>query len=174
MENEKVVEVRIEKKVTSPPSLDKGKQVVPLLFPQRLKKKNLDEKFIKFLEVFKKIHINIPFAKALEQMPHYSKFLKDIVSNKRRMTNYEIVNLTEECSAILQAKLPVKFKNPDSFTLPCTIGKWGNYRALSDLGASINLMPFFHLQETWLRRGKAHHNHPPTSEPIHGLPYRRD
>ncbi|KAL8524883.1 hypothetical protein ACS0TY_014488 [Phlomoides rotata] len=52
-----------------------------------------------------------------------------------------MVTLTEECSAILQAKLPQKLKDPDSITLPCKIGKDGNYRALCDLGASINLMP---------------------------------
>ncbi|KAL8511190.1 hypothetical protein ACS0TY_017857 [Phlomoides rotata] len=74
-------------------------------------------------------------------MPHYAKFLKDIMSNKRRMGEYETVTLTEECSAILQAKLPPKLKDPDSFTLPCKIGKDGKYRALCDLGASINLMP---------------------------------
>ncbi|KAL8535814.1 hypothetical protein ACS0TY_011450 [Phlomoides rotata] len=51
------------------------------------------------------------------------------------------MTLTEECSAILQAKLPPKLKDPGSFTLTCKIGKEGNYRALCDLGAIINLMP---------------------------------
>ncbi|KAL8492420.1 hypothetical protein ACS0TY_023852 [Phlomoides rotata] len=63
------------------------------------------------------------------------------MSHKRRIGEYETVTLTEECSAILQAKLPQKLKDPGSFTLPCKIGKDGNYRALCDLGASINLMP---------------------------------
>ncbi|KAL8487614.1 hypothetical protein ACS0TY_024073 [Phlomoides rotata] len=63
------------------------------------------------------------------------------MSHKRRIGEYETVTLTEECSAILQAKLPPKLKDPGSFTLPCKIGKEGNYTALCDLGASINLMP---------------------------------
>ncbi|KAL8484082.1 hypothetical protein ACS0TY_026685 [Phlomoides rotata] len=63
------------------------------------------------------------------------------MSHKRRIGEYETVTLTEECSTILQAKLPPKLKDPGSFTLPCKIGKEGNYRALCDLGASINLMP---------------------------------
>ena len=50
--------------------------------------------------------------------------------------------LTEESSAILQKKLPPKLKDPGSFTIPCTIGKSYFDRALCDLGASINLMPF--------------------------------
>ncbi|KAL8533845.1 hypothetical protein ACS0TY_010027 [Phlomoides rotata] len=49
--------------------------------------------------------------------------------------------LTEEISARLQKKLPVKLRDPGPFILPCKIGKEGKYRALCDLGASINLMP---------------------------------
>ncbi|PIN19344.1 DNA-directed DNA polymerase [Handroanthus impetiginosus] len=89
-----------------------------------------------------KLHINIPFAKALEQMPSYVKFMKDILSKKRRLGDYETVALTEECSAIIQNKLPPKLKDPGSFTIPCTIGTHFSGRALCDLGASINLMPY--------------------------------
>ena len=52
----------------------------PIPYPQRLKKHKLDKQFTKFMEVFKKLHINIPFADALEQMPSYVKFMKDILS----------------------------------------------------------------------------------------------
>ena len=72
----------------------------PIPYPQRLKKHKLDKQFTKFMEVFKKLHINIPFADALEQMPSYVKFMKDILSQKR-LEDFETVNLTEECSAIL-------------------------------------------------------------------------
>ena len=75
-------------------------------YPQRLRKSKLDKQFIKFMEVFKKLQINIPFADALEQMPTYVKFMKDILSKKRRLEEYETIALTEECSAIIQKKLP--------------------------------------------------------------------
>ena len=75
-------------------------------YPQRLKKNKLDKKFTNFMEVFKKLHINIPFVDALEQMPSYVKFMKDILSKKIRLLDFETVNLTEECSSILQRKLP--------------------------------------------------------------------
>ena len=39
---------------------------IPILYPQRPKKIKLDKQFTKFMEVFKKLHINIPFADALE------------------------------------------------------------------------------------------------------------
>ena len=73
------------------------------------------------MEVFKKLHINIPFVDALEQMPSYVKFMKDILSKKIRLSDFETMNLTEECTAILQRKLPQKLKDPGSFTSPCTI-----------------------------------------------------
>ncbi|PIN27063.1 hypothetical protein CDL12_00161 [Handroanthus impetiginosus] len=92
--------------------------------------------------IFKKLHINISFAEAFEQMPSYVKFMKDILSKKRRLGNYETVALTEECSAIIQNKLPPKLKDPGSFTIPCTIGTHFSGMALCDLGASINLMSY--------------------------------
>ncbi|XP_062099882.1 uncharacterized protein LOC133805736 [Humulus lupulus] len=116
-------------------------QAITLRSGKRLHKNNLDKQFSKFLEVFKKLHINIPFAEALEQMPSYMKFMKDILSKKRKMGEYETVALTEECSAILQRKLPQKLRDPGSFTVPCTIGNIKSMNAPCDLGTSINLMP---------------------------------
>ncbi|XP_062103161.1 uncharacterized protein LOC133814182 [Humulus lupulus] len=57
-------------------------------------------------------------------MPSYVKFLKEILSKKRKMKDYETVALREECSAILQRKLPQKLRDPGSFTIPCTIGNF--------------------------------------------------
>ena len=110
-------------------------------FPQRLRKSNLDKQFSKFLEIFKKLHINIPFAEALEQMPSYVKFMKEILSKKRKLGDYEMVALSEECSAVIQKKLPPKLKDPGNFTIPCVIGDLDEMKALCDLGASVNLMP---------------------------------
>ena len=55
-------------------------------FPQRLERAKMEEQFSKFLDMFKKIEINIPFTEALAQMPNYEKFLKDILSKKRRFS----------------------------------------------------------------------------------------
>ena len=116
-------------------------QKPPPPFPQRLQKQHQEQQFNKFLNVLKQLHINIPLVEALEQMPNYVKFLKDILSKKRRLGEFETVALTQECSSILQNKLPKKLKDPGSFTIPCFIGEIFCGRALCDLGASINLMP---------------------------------
>ncbi|KAJ9536802.1 hypothetical protein OSB04_un000026 [Centaurea solstitialis] len=87
------------------------------------------------------LHINIPLVEAIEQMPNYAKFLKDILSKKKKLNEYETVALTEGCSALITNKIPPKMKDPGSFTIPCSIGGKTIGKALCDLGASINLMP---------------------------------
>nr|XP_008349476.2 uncharacterized protein LOC103412721 [Malus domestica] len=74
-------------------------------------------------------------------MPNYAKFMKDIISKKRKFGDHEKIQLTEECSAILQRKLPLKQKDRGSFKIPCIIGTNLFEKALCDLGSSINLLP---------------------------------
>ena len=115
-------------------------------FPQRLQKARREEQFSKFLDIFKKIEINIPFIEEINQMSNYAKFLKEILSKKRKIAEEGIVNLTSTCSAVIQQKLPEKMKDPGSFTIPCSIWKYEFKKALCDSGASINLMPLSVVQ----------------------------
>ncbi|KAJ4724783.1 DNA-directed DNA polymerase [Melia azedarach] len=112
----------------------------PFPFSHRFQKKKLDDQFSKFLEMFKKLYVNIPFANALEQIPNYLKFMKEVISKKQHLEEYEMVKLTEECSSLIQRTLPKKEKDSGTFIIPCTIGKSNFERALCDLGASFNLM----------------------------------
>ena len=84
----------------------------------------------------------MPFTEVVTQMPLYAKFLKDILSKKRKIAEEEIVNFTATCSAVIKKGLPEKMKDPGSFTIPCTIGELDFSKALCDSGASINLMPY--------------------------------
>ena len=54
--------------------------------------------------MLKQYYINISLVKALEYSM-YVKFLKNIVSKKRRLNEYEIVALTQEISDIFQKQL---------------------------------------------------------------------
>ena len=74
-------------------------------------------------------------------MPNYVKILEGHHFQEEKVGGVRIVKLSEECSAILQKKLPQKLKDLGSFTLPCTIGDSFFDKVLCDLGASINLMP---------------------------------
>src|SRR5436190_14671951 len=111
-------------------------------FPSRLKDQTEDKQYSKFLKMFRSLHINIPFADMLEHMPKYVKFLKELVSKKKKLGEHETVMLTEESSALLMNKLPPKLRDPGNFSIPCTIGNIKFNNALCDLGASVNILPY--------------------------------
>ena len=79
-------------------------------------------------------------------MPIYEKFLKKILSKKKKIAEEGIVNLIATCSAIIRQKFPAKMKDPGSFTIPCSIEKYEFKKALCDSGASINFMPLSVVQ----------------------------
>ena len=60
----------------------------PPPFPQRLKKKDDDTRFSKFITMLKQLIINVPLVEALEQMSGYAKFMKDLLT-KKRAASYE-------------------------------------------------------------------------------------
>ncbi|XP_073314724.1 uncharacterized protein [Primulina huaijiensis] len=61
------------------------------------------------------------------------------------------VNLTENCCALVQNKIPPKLKDPGRFSIPCVIGDIVFHKALCDLGASINFMPLSVFRKLGLR-----------------------
>ncbi|XP_073133414.1 uncharacterized protein [Henckelia pumila] len=126
---------------TQPPT-SQSNIIIPPPFPAALKKVKLDSQFAKFLEVFKKLNINIPFADALMQMPSYAKLLKEILSSKRKLEEHAMISLTENCYALVQNKIPPKQKDLGSFSIPCVINDVQFHKSLCDLGSSINLMPY--------------------------------
>ena len=79
-------------------------------------------------------------------MKNYAKFMKDILSKKKKIAKEGIVSLTATCNAVIQKSLPAKMKDPGSFTIPCSIGKYEFKEALCDSGANINLMPLSVVQ----------------------------
>ena len=87
-------------------------------FPQRLQKSRIEEQFARFLKNFQKLEISMPFTEVVTQMPLYAKFLKEILSKKRRIAEEGVVNLTATCSAVIKKNLPKKMKDPGSFTIP--------------------------------------------------------
>ncbi|GKE23539.1 hypothetical protein Tco_1435051, partial [Tanacetum coccineum] len=111
-------------------------------FPGRLKKEKEKEQFRKFFENLQQLSINILFFEALEQMPKYAKFLKDLLARKGKTEETAKINLNKRCSAVLLNKILFKEKDPVSFTIPCVIGKIGIDKALADLRVSISLMPY--------------------------------
>ncbi|XP_021721943.1 uncharacterized protein LOC110689463 [Chenopodium quinoa] len=140
-EKEKSMEKKKTKDVvTSSTSSEARNLDGPVPFPGWLAERKLNDKFARFLSVMKNLHINLPFIEVVTQMPSYSKFLKDILTKKRKL-NDELITLPHQVSALVQHKMPKKQKDPGSFTLPVKIGNMEARGALADLGASVSLIP---------------------------------
>jgi uncharacterized coiled-coil protein SlyX len=152
---------------------DKGKQVIkdtsssadpiseePYVpkapYPERLKASfhfgKQEEKIQDMMETFKQIKVNIPLLDAIKQVPAYAKFLKDLCTQKRKNRKHipKKVVLTEQVSSLIQHNTPPKLKDPGAPTISCVIGNTQIERALLDLGAGVNLLPFSVYQQLGL------------------------
>ena len=59
--------------------VDKGVEVP---YPMVPSKKEKDHHLARFLDIFRKLEITMPFGEALQQMSLYSKFLEDMLIRK--------------------------------------------------------------------------------------------
>ncbi|KAJ9567080.1 hypothetical protein OSB04_003046 [Centaurea solstitialis] len=146
-------EVEKEKKVSSKPIQDEKPsgstdevsekaKVIPPPFPTRFQMSNKAREEKEILDTFRKVEVNIPLLDAIKQIPRYAKFLKELCTNKRKLRGNETISMSENVSAVFQKKLPPKCIDPGVFTIPCKLGNVTINRAMLDLGASINVMPY--------------------------------
>ena len=78
----------------------------------------------------------------IKQVPAYAKFLKDLCTIKKGLGIEKNAFITEQVSAIIQSKYPVKYKDLGSPTISINIGGNCIDKSLLDLGASVNLMSY--------------------------------
>ena len=123
-------------------SEDSMKHCMPPPFPQALRSKKKASQQAGILEVLRQVKVNIPLLDIIKQVPAYAKFLKDICTIKNGLGIEKKAFLTEQVSAIIQSKNPVKYKDPRSPTISVNIGGTSIDKALLDLGASVNLLPY--------------------------------
>src|ERR1051325_7340822 len=115
VENEVLVEnekengvVEKEKVEEKKKKMKKGKEkevtypLRSLPYPHLPSKKDDAKHYARFMDIFKQLQINIPFTEALEQMPKYAKFMKDILTKKKRYTDQETIMVDASCSAIIE------------------------------------------------------------------------
>ena len=95
----------------------------------------------KILEIFKQVKLNVPLLDAIEQVPFYAKFLKDLCTKKRAHQTPKVF-LAANIRGIIQNSMPVKYKDPGCPTISCTIGTAIIDKALLDLKVSVNLLPY--------------------------------
>ena len=115
---------------------------MPPLFPQALRSKKKIPNQAEIWVVLRQVKVNIPPLDMIKQVPTYAKFLKDLCTVKKGLGIEKKAFLTEQVSAIIQSKTPVKYKDPGSPTISISIGGTCIDKALLDLGASVNLLPY--------------------------------
>ena len=104
----------------------------------------------KVREIFNQVKINVPLLDAIQQIPSYAKFLKDMCTKKRKTNVPKKIFLATNISELLSNQIPVKYKDPGCSTISCTIGQITINHALLDLGTSINLLSFSVYQQLGL------------------------
>ena len=114
----------------------------PPPFLQALKSKKKAINQIEMLEVLRQVKVNILLLDMIKQVPTYAKFLKDLCTVKRGLNVGKKAFLTEQDNAIIQCKTPVKYKDSGCPTISVNIGGTCVEKALLDLGASVNLLPY--------------------------------
>ncbi|KAI4996950.1 hypothetical protein ZWY2020_052292 [Hordeum vulgare] len=120
-----------------------GKEREPWLqrsmpFPPKPSTKNDDEDFERFVEMIRPIFLQMRLTDMLMMSP-YAKYMKDIVTNKRKITDLEISTMLANYT--FKGGTPEKLGDPGVPTIPWSIK--GNYVriALCDLGAGVSVMP---------------------------------
>jgi len=154
-EDENIEEPEPNDKEDPPPSTEKNKKKShpnpqrgkdrdpwvqkPIPYPQEVIKTLDDARFEKFFELIKSLCLQIPLVDAIK-IPPYSKYMKDIVTNKRKIPTDAITAMLAEYS--FKGKMPEKRGDPGIPTIPCHIKETYVKYALCDLGAGVSVMPF--------------------------------
>ena len=138
MELEKKSE-KLEKIIVSK---ENNKFANPLPFPTTLQKQKVGDKTSKILEVLKQVKINIPLLDMIKQVPNYVNFLKDLCTTKRKIKLSKRAYLIEQVCVIIENKASMKYKNLGCPTISMQIGDTYVEKALLDLRASVNLLPY--------------------------------
>ena len=114
---------------SSPPSTSKSKDkadeqsykpIVP--FPNRLANQKTNAQMEKIRKIFNQVQINVPLLNAIQQVPSYAKYLKDMCTKKRK-ANVPKVFMASNISELLTGPIPVKYKDPGSPTISYIIGQ---------------------------------------------------
>ena len=123
-------------------SEDPVKKRMPPPFPQALRVKKKIPNQAEIWEVLRQVKVNIPLLDMIKQVPTYAMFLTDLCTVKKGLGIENKAFLTEQVILIIQSKTPVKYKDPGSPTISVNIGGTCIDKALLDLGASVNLLPY--------------------------------
>ena len=111
----------------------------PMPFPPKPSKKKDDEEFECFAEMIRPVFLCTRLTDILKMAP-YEKYMKDIITNRRKIPEAEISTMLANYS--FKDGVPKKLGDPGIPTIPCSIKRNYVKTALCDLGAGVSVMPF--------------------------------
>ncbi|XP_057745034.1 uncharacterized protein LOC130962894 [Arachis stenosperma] len=134
----------VDKSEEEPPKVKEPKRKTlleepsPIPFPTLAKKAKKQEDLDPTLvEVFKKIEVTVPLFQAIQQVPKYAKFLKDVCTHKDKLGNLNGKSVDDSISSLL----PEKCNDPGPCLVTCLIGRIKFMDCMCDLGACVSIMP---------------------------------
>ncbi|GJT98838.1 reverse transcriptase domain-containing protein [Tanacetum coccineum] len=139
-----ILKPKVRETVQEPISLDPNSYQPKLPYPERIKVREKDKPSAqqsRFMKLFKHLRLEIGLKDALIEMPKFNKWLSTLSRNKEKLEEIATTIVNAECSAIILNKVPEKLKDPRKFLIPCALQELDRTNALSDSGASINLLP---------------------------------
>ena len=113
-------------------------------FPPKSTKKKDDEEFERFTEMLRPVFLRTRLTDILE-MPPYAKYMKDIITNKRKIAEAEISTMLANYT--FKDGVPKKLGDPGIPTIPCSIKKNYVKTALCDLGAGLVLCLSLYIKD---------------------------
>nr|XP_025679194.1 uncharacterized protein LOC112779160 [Arachis hypogaea] len=121
-------------RLTLPPQAAQSTQQASTSTKKAKKQEDLDPTVV---EVFEKVEVTVPLFQAIQQVPKYAKFLKDVCTHKDKLGNLNKKPVDDSISSLL----PEKCNDPDPCLVTCFIGgiKFMDY--MCDLGACVSIMP---------------------------------
>ena len=83
-------------------------------------------------------------------MPPYTRFLKHLCTTKRVTSIWKKPFLVPGANFIIFHQIPVKYKDPSCPTISIVIEHQLIHKALLDLGANVDLLPFSEFESLGL------------------------
>ncbi|KAL4397122.1 hypothetical protein AHAS_Ahas01G0160300 [Arachis hypogaea] len=113
---------------------------IPIPFPSMVKKaKKMPEFDMNMLQVFKKVEVTIPLLDAIQQIPKYAKFLKDLCTHKDKIGELETLSLGSSISSLMEP-IPKKYGDPGPCLVSCCISGHTFHDCMCDLGACVSII----------------------------------
>ncbi|GJU70441.1 reverse transcriptase domain-containing protein [Tanacetum coccineum] len=135
---------KAKKTVQEPKSPEPNSYQPKLPYPERIKVREKDTPSAqqsRFMKLFKQLRLEIGLKDALIEMQKFNKWLSTLLRNKEKLEEIAITTVNAKCSAIILNKVPEKLEDPKKFLILCALQELDRTNALTDSGASINLLP---------------------------------